>query len=210
MATGAAADHASYLQPHKALSLEDRKLRRQALERVIKSVDSLECTGEKPYASLAVALAKLDDLETALQLAHQIGKGPLKHPHTFDPTVTPWVLSVIAAEHATSGHPDRTRETLREAVDLLRRAPKLSSRYLGEIASNQAEAGDFVGALKTAEAVDHEQWVRTLIEIAEKQRASGDNKGARATLQFALEKAEFQLRRLAPRPAMPREPWSGL
>ena len=194
MATGAAAEYAFSGQPHKTLGLGDRKLRRQAMERIIMSIESFECTGEKPYASLAVALAKLGDLETGLQLAHQIGTGPLKHPHTFDPTVPPWVLSVIAAEYAKSGHPDRARETLREAVDLLRCAPQRSSRYLGEIASNQAEAGDFVGALKTAEAIDPEQSVRTLIEIAQKLRESGDKKGALATLQIALEKAELQFR----------------
>jgi len=203
MATAAAAEYAFYHQPHKTLGSDDRKLRLQALQQIIKSVESFECTGEKPYASLAIALAKLGDQESALRLAHKIGNGPLKHAHTFDPSVPPWVLSVIGAEQAKSGHVDQACATLREAVDLLLRAPELSSRrHLVEIASNQALVGEFVGALKTAEAVDPEQSVRTLVDIAEKERESGDQKGAHATLQIALEKAGLQLH-TPPEPSQP-------
>ena len=130
----------------------------------------------------------------ALQLARHIGEGPLKHTHTFDPTMPPWVLSVIAVEQAKSGRREQSTETFRDAVDRLSRIPKLSSRRrLTEIASNQAETGDFVGALRTAESVDPESLVRTVMQIAEKQRESGDQEGTRATLQLALKKAEAQL-----------------
>jgi tetratricopeptide (TPR) repeat protein len=197
MASAAASDRAVYLAPHKQLTVEDRMVRLRVLQRIAKAVEPFEFAEEKPYAYLPTSMASLGDYENALRLAREYGNGPVRYPyaHLIDPTARPFILASIGASQGKAGQLDKARETFRDALELVRRDPKLAVR-LGQIAEFQADAGDFAGALKTAESVEPEQLIRTYIQIARKQQASGDPKGARETLQVALGKAEVLLRGL--------------
>jgi RNA polymerase sigma factor (sigma-70 family) len=189
MADAAAANATFYLQPRKSLGPEERKGRRSLLERIAKALEPFAFAEEKPYVQLAIASAMLGDFEGALRLAHRIGKDPIQHPHAIDQTDTPYVLAVIGGYQGKAGHRGEARATLREALDLIRHDPRLSSR-LAQVAWGQAKAGDFAGALKTLESVDPQERIRSLIEIAEGQDEAGDHEGARTTLRLALGEAE--------------------
>ncbi len=193
MASGTASDCACYLAPSKQLSVEDRKSRLQVLHKIAQAVERFEFAEQKPFFYLANNMAGLGDTEGALRLAHLFGKGPMKYPHTIDLTAAPLILACIGGYQGKTGHLDKARETFREALDSVRRDPKLAMR-LGQIASCQAEAGDFVGALETAKSVDPRWVIRVYVEIAEQQRQAGDQEGCRATLQLALQKAEIEFR----------------
>ena len=51
---------------------------------------------EKPYIDLAIAWAELGDFDSALRIAHRIGKGPVRFANTIDPAGVVYVLSTIA------------------------------------------------------------------------------------------------------------------
>jgi RNA polymerase sigma factor (sigma-70 family) len=198
MARAAAAEATFSLQPPKSLGPEDRKTRRSLLERIAKAIEPFAFAEEKPYVELAIASAMLGDFEGALRAAHRFGKGPIKYAHMIDQAATPYVLAVIGGYQGKAGQHDEARETLREALDLIRHDPRLSLR-LGQVAWGQAKAGDIAGAMKTLESVDPRERLRLLIETAEQQDEAGDYEGARVTLRLALGEAERLLRAPAPR-----------
>jgi RNA polymerase sigma factor (sigma-70 family) len=190
MASAAASDSAFYLGPRKSIGPEEGKARLRVLERIVGMVEPFEFAEEKPYFELTIASARLGDVEGALRLARRFGKGPMKYPHTIDQTATPLILAAIGSYQGKGGHLERARETFREALDLIRRDPKLSMR-LGQVAWGQGTAGDLAGALKTLEAVDSRQRIQELTEIADQRQETGDREGARASLRAALAEAEF-------------------
>jgi tetratricopeptide (TPR) repeat protein len=195
MASAVTAVLPDYLAPQKQLTADDRETRLRVLQKIAKAVEPFEFAEEKPYVDLPISMAVLGDCEGALRLAREFGKGSIRFPQGIDLTAGPFILARIGACQGKAGQIGKARETFREALELVRRDPKLTMR-LGQIAGGQAEAGDFAGALKTAESVGPDESVRTYINIAEKQRAAGDRKGARATLQIALGKAQVLLRDL--------------
>ncbi len=201
MAAAAAADAGYYLQPRKTLGEEDRKVRRQVLDRIVKAVEPFELAEEKPYIQLAIGLARLGDFETALRLAHRFGKGTIKFPHTIDLTAAPYVLAAIGGYQGKAGHRAEARETIQEALETVRRNPALVERRLGQVALSQAEAGDVSEAIKTVESLELEQRVNFLTQMAEGHERSGNIPSSRATFRRALEAAERCLRTPPPQPA---------
>ena len=134
----------------------------------------------------------MGNFEEALRLA-PLRQGADQVSSYYRPDRGTLVLASIGASQGKAGYADKARETFREALDLVRGDPRLSTR-LGQIALCQAEAGDYPGALKTVERVPPEQRIRLLTEIADKQNESGDHEGARITFRAALEQAERLLR----------------
>jgi tetratricopeptide (TPR) repeat protein len=204
MASAAGVDAGYYLQPRKTLGEEDRKARRQVLDRIARVVEPFELAEEKPYIELAIGYGELGDFEAALRFAHRFGKGTIKYPHAIDLTATPYILSTIAGDQAKAGHREASRETIQEALEMVRRDPKLSSR-IGQVATGQAQVGDFAGALKTMESLEPQHRVFVLTVVAEAQEKSGDLDGSRATYRRALEQAERCLG-APPPPAPDRAP----
>ncbi len=189
-----------YLLHRKELPPEARAARLPILKRVEETAEGYEFEEEKPYVDLAIGLANLGDFDSALRVAHRIGKGPVRFVNAIDPAGIVYVLSAIANMQARAGHKAEAAATIREVLDLLTRRPDLGQGHFEQVAGAQLEAGDPAGAVKTMESASPEELPRWLAGVALRQSEAGDRAAARATLLRALNEAERLLEAPAPPP----------
>ena len=144
LAEAMSSEHVFYYRARKPFSPEERKARLAVIQRIAKVVETFEFAEQKPYARLAIALARLGDGKGARRLMQMSGKGPTEFRHLIDPTDSAFVLAIIGASEAKAGRSEKAREAFREALQDVRRDPTLMFR-LEQIASMQAKAGDCAG-----------------------------------------------------------------
>jgi tetratricopeptide (TPR) repeat protein len=189
-----------FLLHRKELPPEERAARLPILKRVEETAEGYEFEEQKPYVDLAIAWATLGDFDSALRIAHRIGKGPIRFANAIDPAGIVYVLSAIANMQARAGCKAEAAATIREVLDLLERRPGLGQGHFEQVAGAQLAAGAAVGAAKTMELAGPEGQVRWLSGIAQEQAKAGDRDAARATLRRALDEAERLLDTHAPPP----------
>ncbi len=186
-------------QSRKVLSPEEREARRPILKRIEEVAEGSEFDEDKCHVELAIAWAELGDFDSALRVAHRIGKGPMRFPGHTDPSDLVYALGVIGGKQGQEGRKAEAAATLREALDLVEHHPELASRR-SQIAGCQLMAGDSAGAFKTMESASAEERALWLMGVARHQSGAGDQTAARATLLRALNEAERLLEAPAPPP----------
>jgi hypothetical protein len=162
------------------------------VKRVLEMVEKHEFAAEKPYQDLAMDLIALGDCDEALRIIRRIGTDPVQHPHPVDLAGKIDLLGSLAVALNKAGRGDEARKVLREALVSVEGDPRLANRR-GFIAFYQARMGDGDGALQTLEAVDFDERVQVLSEIADEQLKAGNVENARTTLRRALGAVEKQL-----------------
>jgi tetratricopeptide (TPR) repeat protein len=148
---------------------------------------------------LAIAWAELGDFDSALRVAHQIGKGTMQFPGSADPSSLVHVLGVIGGMQGKAGQKEAAAATLREALDLVEHHPEFASQR-SQIAGCLFFAGDPARAFKIMESASPGERARWLIGIARHQSKAGKRDAARATFLRALTEAERILDAPAPPP----------
>jgi RNA polymerase sigma factor (sigma-70 family) len=207
LADGAASLTSYSFQPRRMITPESRKAGLEVLRRIEKIVEPFEFAEQRRDVDLARAFARLGDFESALRAARRIGRGPIRYRHMIDLTAAPYALHMIGLDQAKSGRLDDARRTFREALDLIATDPNLATPIgqsrLVQIAMCQVDAGDFEGAMKTADGVSPQECQAILTSIA--MVRTGDREAMRSACRLALEVIGRQVRERGDRPTDPEK-----
>ncbi len=162
-------------------------------------------SAEQTYFGLgdvALAQARLGDLEAAKQSAIAIGEGPSRAGYDMTDG-QPYALLRIATVQLQSGDTAGARATLRDAFRSVREHPDMrgrDGRYI-QIASGQVASGDLVRALLSVRAASEisgrataGRRAESLALIAQAQAAAGDHAAATATFARALTDAGLSVK----------------
>ncbi len=182
----------------------DRDAARRFVQEAAKRLAKME-SAEQTYFGLsdvAVAQARLGDLEAAKRSASGIGEGPSRAGYDMTDG-QPYALLRIATVQLQSGDTAGARATLRDAFRSAREHPDMrgrDGRYL-QVASGQVASGDLVRALFSVRAASEisgrataGRRAESLALIAQAQAAVGDHAAATATFARAMTDAGLSVK----------------
>jgi RNA polymerase sigma factor (sigma-70 family) len=176
-----------------------RRFVREAAERLAK----MELADQKcGLSDLALAQARIGDFEAARRSAKAIGVGPSRDRY-FITGEQPYALIRVADVQHLAGDTAGARETLRDALRLVRDHPRMRGRdgHLSKIVYAQLADGDIDGAIQSVAAAAVNRPYR-LAWIARAQAATGEIAVSQANFARALNDAVLAVQHPpAPNPA---------
>jgi beta-lactamase regulating signal transducer with metallopeptidase domain/tetratricopeptide (TPR) repeat protein len=185
--------------------LEGLKADKPAIKRLLPSLlQAAEAVGDHTrqavfFSDIAGVLADAGDVKTTPKIAETLEKafeefGPNDHSGQIILHSQVLVLSALARAQAKAGNRKAALETFQRAAVLAGARPDegegLRSARLGQVARNQADAGDIKGALRTADLVVYEYHKAiALVAIARAQAMKGQRDQARTVFHRAVQTA---------------------
>lgn len=166
--------------PRDRMTVAQRTLRLQVLRRILRDY-------ENPPLEVAIALTELGQGTEALPLIERLRETQLRRVPP-NPIVDDLSLARIASALAKAGQREAARKTFADALDRIRDVPGRDSRF-EQFAYEQANSGEFEGALRTATMITPTLRARIRIRIAGLQAKAGERADAKTTYRLALEDA---------------------